>query len=107
VGRALALLHRQAHRAWTLQSLAEEAGLSRSALAERFTHLVGVPPMQYLAQWRMQTAAQLLRDGDAKVAAVAAAVGYESEAAFSRAFSRMVGVAPAVWRKTMGRPATS
>jgi AraC-like DNA-binding protein len=87
--------------------LAEEAGLSRSALAERFTHLVGVPPMQYLAQWRMQTAAQLLRDGDAKVAAVAAAVGYESEAAFSRAFSRMVGVAPAVWRKTMGRPATS
>jgi AraC-like DNA-binding protein len=98
VGRALALLHRNAERAWTLEGLAREAGLSRSALAERFTHFVGSPPMQYLGRWRMQTAARLLRDGDAKIAAVAAQVGYESEAAFSRAFSRMVGVSPAAWR---------
>jgi AraC-like DNA-binding protein len=99
VGRALALLHRHAHRPWTLPSLAREVGLSRSSLAERFAHFVGTPPMQYLSHWRMQAAAGLLADGNAKVATIASRVGYESEAAFSRAFTRMVGVSPAAWRK--------
>ena len=99
VGRALQLLHARPHEPWTLASLAAGAGLSRSALAERFQQLVGQPPMQYLARWRMQCAARLLADGEAKVAAVAHAVGYESEAAFSRAFKKLVGVSPASWRR--------
>ena len=70
VGRALRLLHQQPARPWTVESLAREAGLSRSALAERFTHFVGQPPMLYLARWRMQVAARLLADGAAKVSAV-------------------------------------
>jgi AraC-like DNA-binding protein len=73
--------------------------LSRSALAERFTHLVGQPPMQYLANWRMQLAAHSLLSGSDSVAAIAERVGYESEAAFSRAFKKMVGVSPSQWRK--------
>ena len=99
VGRALQLLHARPHETWTLTGLAAGAGLSRSALAERFQRLVGQPPMQYLAHWRMQCAARLLADGDAKVAAVAHAVGYDSEAAFSRAFKKLVGVSPASWRR--------
>jgi AraC-like DNA-binding protein len=102
VGRALTLLHRRPAEAWTLDSLARAAGLSRSALADRFTHLVGQPPMQYLTQWRMQIAARLLHDASAKVASVALEVGYESEAAFSRAFKRIVGVSPATWRGERG-----
>jgi AraC family transcriptional regulator, alkane utilization regulator len=74
-------------------------GLSRSVLAERFTDIVGQPPMQYLAMWRMQLASRLLADGG-HVAAVAGAVGYESEAAFSRAFKKLVGQAPATWRRS-------
>jgi AraC-like DNA-binding protein len=99
VGRALASLHARPADAWTLESLAHEAGLSRSALAERFTALVGEPPMQYLARWRMQAAARLLADGQAKVAAVALQVGYESEAAFSRAFKKATGLPPSDWRR--------
>jgi AraC-like DNA-binding protein len=83
---------------WTLESLAREVGASRSALAERFAHFLGQPPMQYLARWRMQMAARLLADGPAKVSAVALEVGYESEAAFSRAFKKMAGTSPATWR---------
>ena len=98
VGRALALLHEQPARAWALPTLAKEAGASRSALAERFTRLVGQPPMAYLTQWRMQLAARLLSDGERKVSAVASEVGYDSEAAFSRAFKRAAGRAPAAWR---------
>jgi AraC-like DNA-binding protein len=98
VGRALALLHERPAARWTLEELAGEAGASRSVLADRFAHLVGQPPMQYLARWRMQVAARLLADGTAKVSAVALAVGYDSEAAFSRAFKRAAGVAPAAWR---------
>jgi AraC-like DNA-binding protein len=99
VGRALALLHQSPAEDWTLERLAKESGMSRSSLAERFTHYVGRPPMQYLALWRMQLAAASLASGEASVARIAAEVGYDSEAAFSRAFKRAVGVSPSVWRE--------
>jgi AraC-like DNA-binding protein len=99
VGRALALLHEKPASPWTLERLGAEAGLSRSSLHERFVHFIGQPPMQYLTQWRMQLASGMLRDSNAKVIEVALAVGYESEAAFSRAFKRAVGAAPGAWRK--------
>jgi AraC-like DNA-binding protein len=99
VGRALAALHGQPQRAWTLDSLAREVGLSRSALAERFAEFVGRPPMQYLASWRMQLAANQLRTGNEAIAIIAERVGYESEAAFSRAFKKSVGLAPSAWRR--------
>jgi AraC-like DNA-binding protein len=100
VGRALNLLHRQANTAWTLDRLAREVGLSRSSLAERFTRLMGHPPMHYPALWRMQIAADLPAGGDGHVAQIAEAVGYESEAAFNRVFRRLVGMPPATWGKT-------
>lgn len=99
VGRCLALLHAAPERRWTLAALATQAGASRSVLAERFTHYVGQPPMQYLTQWRLQLATRLLDAPGAKVVAVAAAVGYGSEAAFSRAFKKSTGVPPARWRR--------
>jgi AraC-like DNA-binding protein len=99
VASTLALLHGAAERRWTLDGLAAQVGCSRSVLAERFARFVGQPPMHYLARWRMQLAARLLTEGGAKVVAVADAVGYESEAAFSRAFKRAVGVAPSEWRR--------
>jgi AraC-like DNA-binding protein len=102
VGRALAQLHARPDHPWTLDELARRAALSRSSLAERFAELVGCPPMQYLARWRMQMAAQLLADGPSTVAQVAGEVGYASEAAFARAFKKLVGVPPAAWRR---RPA--
>jgi AraC-like DNA-binding protein len=98
VGRVLALLHQKPDAPWTLERLANEAAMSRSTLHERFVHFIGQPPMQYLAQWRMQLAATLLRDTKGKLIDVALGVGYESEAAFSRAFKRAVGVAPSAWR---------
>jgi AraC-like DNA-binding protein len=106
VGRALAALHDRPVQAWTMERLAKDVGASRSSLAERFTQYVGQPPMRYLAQWRMQLAARLLSDGTAKVSAVALDVGYDSEAAFSRAFKKIVGMAPAAWRhrRTGGGP---
>ena len=99
VGRALVALHGSPARDWALDALAREVGLSRSALAERFTQFVGQPPMQYLANWRMQLAANLLMSGTDSVAAIASQVGYESEAAFSRAFKKVAGAAPGQWRK--------
>ena len=102
MGRALAALHGSPARDWTLESLCREVGLSRSALAERFTQFVGQPPMQYLASWRMQLAANHLRAGTESVAEVAGLVGYESEAAFSRAFKRAVGTSPGQWRVRPG-----
>ncbi len=99
VGRAITALHESPARDWTLETLAREVGLSRSALAERFTQFVGQPPMQYLANWRMQLAANHLLTSLDSVAAVAERVGYESEAAFSRAFKKAVGVPPSQWRK--------
>lgn len=98
VGQALAAMHGNATESWTVERLARLVGASRSAFAERFTDMVGQPPMQYLALWRMQLASRLLTDGQS-VAAAADAVGYESEAAFSRAFKKLVGQAPAAWRK--------
>jgi AraC-like DNA-binding protein len=99
VGRALGLLHEKPADAWTLERLSDEAGLSRSSLHERFVHFIGQPPMQYLTQWRMQLAASRMQDTNAKLIDVALQVGYESEAAFSRAFKRVVGVAPGAWRR--------
>jgi AraC-like DNA-binding protein len=102
VGRVLALLHEKPDAPWTLERLADDAAMSRSTLHERFVHFIGQPPMHYLAQWRMQVAATLLRDTQAKVIEVALGVGYESEAAFSRAFKRAVGVPPGAWRVGRG-----
>ena len=100
VALALARLHREPAHPWTLESLAARAGASRSVLAERFARHIGQPPMQYLTAWRMQLAARLLTAPDARVKRVAEAVGYESEAAFSRAFKKLVGVAPMHWRES-------
>ena len=100
VARALALLHSDITRRWTVDDLGREVGLSRSALADRFIRLIGVPPMHYLANWRMQVATQKLRNTSASLAQVAEIVGYDSEAAFSRAFKKAFGVAPAGWRRS-------
>ena len=105
VARALALLHRDMTRSWTVDELGRHVGLSRSALAERFTHLIGVAPMHYLANWRMQVAAQELRNRSTSLAQVANTVGYESEAAFSRAFKKAFGTAPATWRRSRSQTA--
>jgi len=99
VGSALVSMHQAPARAWTLHDLARDAATSRSVLAERFATLVGVPPMQYLAQWRLQLAAEILLRDSAKLSSVAAQVGYDSEAAFSRAFKRATGASPAEWRR--------
>src|SRR5215831_4124279 len=102
VARALALLHNEVARRWSVDELSREVGLSRSALADRFIRLIGMPPMHYLASWRMQVAMQELRNTSASLAQVADMVGYESEAAFSRAFKKAVGAAPATWRRSRG-----
>ena len=99
VGRALSALHADPSRPWTLSSLARTAGLARSSLADRFAALLGIPPMQYLARWRMQVAAGLLGTTREGVASVASRVGYASEAAFNRAFKRAVGTPPATFRR--------
>ena len=100
VARALALLHRDITRRWTVDDLGREVGMSRSALADRFIRLIGVPPMHYLAGWRMQVATGKLRDTSGSLAQVAETVGYDSEAAFSRAFKKAFGTAPATWRRS-------
>lgn len=102
VGHALALLHASPARDWTLDELGRQVGLSRSALHGRFVELIGMPPMQYLARWRMQLASTLLRGTRANVASIALEVGYESEAAFTRAFKRAAGLPPAAWRRRGG-----
>jgi len=100
VGRALTALHAEPARDWTLETLAQIAALSRSAFAERFNEYVGHPPMQYLTNWRMQLATNYLRNGTESIASVANRVGYDSEAAFSRAFKKAVGAPPSEWRNT-------
>jgi len=106
VGRALALLHERPAEPWTLDELGRQVGLSRPPLHERFVQFVGQPPMQYLTHWRMQLASGLLRSSNATVAAIALEVGYDSEAAFARAFKRLVGAPPATWRRSLehGQP---
>lgn len=99
VGRALALLHARPGHAWTLDGLARDIASSRSNLAKRFGRVVGQPPMQYLARWRMQIAANLLAGSATKIATIGAEVGYDSEAAFSRAFKKATGLAPGAWRE--------
>ncbi|HKA88235.1 MAG TPA: AraC family transcriptional regulator [Haliangiales bacterium] len=99
VGRALACLHRDPARAWTLADLAKAAGASRTVLAERFARFLGRSPLAYLALWRMQLGARLLETTDRSVREVAGEVGYESEPAFNRAFKRALGLPPARYRR--------
>ena len=103
VGQALVALHEDLRRSWTLSSLADAVGVSRSVLADRFTRTVGQPPMQYLGRVRLQLGARLLADSSATVAAIGRDVGYGSEAAFSHAFKRAYGVAPGAWRDARSR----
>jgi AraC-like DNA-binding protein len=98
VGKALQLLHASPERTWTVEELARAIAVSRSTLADRFTGLIGEPPMRYLTRWRIQVAEHLLRQTNLSIFAVAERVGYASEAAFSRAFRRYVGRPPAWWR---------
>ncbi|MBL0918172.1 MAG: AraC family transcriptional regulator [Hydrogenophaga sp.] len=107
VGRAITLMHGDPAANWTLEELGRRAGLSRSALHERFVSLAGVPPMQYLTNWRMQCGARLLRETQANVASVALDVGYDSEAAFARAFKRATGLPPAAWRRAQAQGAVA
>jgi AraC-like DNA-binding protein len=99
VGKALALLHSELARPWTADELARQVYLSRSAFADRFTALIGTPPITYLTRWRMQVAAQRLSESRRSVAQISIEVGYESEIAFARAFKRQFSVSPAQWRK--------
>ncbi len=98
VGRAISLVHRDPARTWTVESLAREVALSRSAFSARFSELVGEPPMAYVARWRMQVARAWLAEADMTVSQVAMRLGYGSEAAFNRAFKRIVGVPPGAVR---------
>ena len=98
VGKTLALMHRSPALPWTIASLAKEAGVSRSVLAERFRHYLNEPPMAYLTRWRLQLGAQMLTSTSYSVAQIASEVGYESEAAFNRAFRREFTVPPARFR---------
>jgi AraC-like DNA-binding protein len=107
VGRVLGRLHDRPAHPWSLETLAHEVGLSRSVLAERFAHFVGVPPMQYLARWRMQLASNLLSTTSLGLAEIAERVGYGSETALSRAYKRGLGVAPAEWRRGKRRETDS
>jgi AraC-like DNA-binding protein len=100
LSRALAALHSRPAHAWTAEALAKEACLSRSAFAERFGRVVGLPPMSYLTRWRMLLASLRLRESADTIAQIAAALGYESESTFSRAFTREMGIAPGAWRRS-------
>lgn len=100
IGHSLRLIHGRPGDLWTVERLAHEVGLSRSVFAERFTHFAGVSPMQYVARWRMQLAARRLELPGVSLAQAGAEVGYESEAAFNRAFKKVVGVPPGTWRKS-------
>lgn len=106
VGPALSILHAQPAHDWTVDELARKVGLSRSALAQRFTELLGQPPMQYLARWRLQIASHELLTGRKPLVVVAEQVGYDSEASFNRAFKREFGMPPATWRKSHMNPQT-
>lgn len=98
IGAALRALHADVSGPWTVDSLALAANMSRSAFAARFKELVGQTPLEYVTEWRMQKAIDLLHDGSKKLIEVATAVGYETDAAFSKAFKRIVGAAPGEYR---------
>jgi AraC-like DNA-binding protein len=100
IGRAIALIHRDPTRSWTVASLAISIGMSRSAFAARFTQLVGETAMRYASRWKMQAALTQLRETNLSIAELASRLGYDSEAAFSRAFKRTVGVSPGATRRT-------
>lgn len=100
VGAALALVHRAPERDFTNASLAAAVGMSRSRFAARFSALVGEPPLAYVSRWRLETAAGLLRDGALSLGEVAERVGYDSEAAFSKAFRRRFGSPPGAYRRS-------
>jgi AraC-like DNA-binding protein len=104
IGYALRLIHGRPAEDWTIERLAREIGLSRSAFADRFTHYTSVSPMQYLARWRMQLAVRRLEIPGVSIAQAGAEVGYESEAAFNRAFKKLVGMPPGAWRKGHSHP---
>lgn len=107
IGRALAAIHRTPGHPWSVEALADIANISRSVFSERFTSVVGVPVARYLARWRMQVASEWLRSDRMRVAEVAARLGYESEASFSRAFKRLMGVPPSALRRIDRRVAAS
>lgn len=107
IARALAMVHRQPGRAWSVEELAARAGLSRSAFAARFTELVGIPPGRYVSERRLAHAQHLLVTTDLPVGQVATRVGYASETAFSRAFAQQFGVPPSATRKSAGESATA
>jgi AraC-like DNA-binding protein len=107
IAPALALLHREPHRPWTLAELAKAVGMSRTSFAERFKALVGVAPLTYLAGWRMQLAARTLRRSELPIAVLARQYGYRSESAFSNAFKRVTGVAPRTYRAANRRAVPS
>jgi AraC-like DNA-binding protein len=101
IGRALAFIHNEPKESWTVELLASRAGMSRAGFAARFRDLVGEPPLQYLTRWRMHKAAQMLRSGDKSLAEIAGYVGYEANAAFSKAFKRWTGSAPGAYRQSL------
>ncbi len=100
IGRALSLIHERLAEPWTVESLAASVALSRSGFAARFSALVGEPPLEYLARWRMTKAAQFLRETDLSLTEIAEHVGYQNEASFNRAFKRWEGIAPGAYRRT-------
>jgi AraC-like DNA-binding protein len=106
VGRVLQVVHADPARRWTVDDLAHEAAASRTVLAERFNAVLGQAPIEYVTGWRMQLAAERIRNSNDSLAAIAADIGYESEAAFNRAFKRVTGVTPGRWRDgiTAGPP---
>jgi AraC-like DNA-binding protein len=104
IGRAIALIHRDPARDWTVASLASAVGMSRSAFAARFTELVGEPAMHYVSRWKMHAALTWLKESDAPLSQLASKLGYESEAAFSRAFKRLMGVSPGAARRQAANP---
>mgnify|MGYP001545165304 CR=1 FL=1 len=99
IGEALKLVHARPAEDWSLDRLAREVGMSRTTFASRFTEVVEVPPMQYVARWRLQLAARRLENPQVSIAQAAAEVGYESEGAFNRAFKKVVGIPPGTWRR--------
>ena len=101
IGKAIGLIHRRPEAPWTIESLGAEVGMSRSRFAARFAELIGVAPMTYLADWRMQRALAMLEGGGASIQEVAASTGYASQAAFTRAFAGRFGGPPSAWRRAL------